>query len=153
MRANPSAFLLAYRAFDAPAAVSVVLSQPSHAPFLMRKLWNEFIPASIPPDEQNRLVYIYVASGFKLAPVLREILSHPLIYDSLSEPTMRPVVDDDERGVPWERAFERVPRQGHLADGEVAGTRSSPIRDHGRRIQAYRAGRRRGGVTRSQEES
>lgn len=92
---NPSLFdsgsktiLAQTGAFDAPAAVKVVLSQPSHAPFLMRKLWNEFIPAPIPLDAQNQLVYTYVASGYKLAPVLRVILSHPLIFDSLSEPTM-----------------------------------------------------------------
>jgi uncharacterized protein (DUF1800 family) len=75
-------------AFDAPAAVAIVLTQPNHGPFLVNKLWNEFIPAPIPPATLSLLVQGYVASGFQLAPVLRGILGHPLIFDSLTEPTM-----------------------------------------------------------------
>jgi uncharacterized protein (DUF1800 family) len=75
-------------AFDAPAAVAIVLSQPSHGRFLVRKLWSEFIEAPIPADAEAQLVSTYVSSGLQLAPVLRGILSHPLIFDSLNEPTM-----------------------------------------------------------------
>jgi uncharacterized protein (DUF1800 family) len=74
--------------FDASGAVAVVLSHQNHPAFLVRKLWSEFIAAPIPPDAQARLIYTYVASGLRLAPVLQGILSHPLIFDSLSEPTM-----------------------------------------------------------------
>jgi len=75
-------------AFDAPAAVQLVLSQPSHAPFLVSKLWAEFIAAPIPADALSALVAAYVYSGWQIAPVIRGILSHPLIFDSLEEPTM-----------------------------------------------------------------
>jgi uncharacterized protein (DUF1800 family) len=75
-------------AFDAPTAVGIVLSQPNHGPFLIGKLWNEFIAAPIPSDALARLVSTYVANGTQLAPVLRGILSHPLMFDSLDQPTM-----------------------------------------------------------------
>jgi uncharacterized protein (DUF1800 family) len=74
--------------YDAPGAVNVVLSHPNHGPFLVRKLWSEFIAAPIPPADQAKLVRTYLGSGMQLAPLLRGILSHPLIFDSLGEPTM-----------------------------------------------------------------
>lgn len=76
------------QAFDAPSAVTLVLAQPSHAPFLVRKLWSEFIAAPIPADALASLTSAYVASGTQLQPLLRAILSHPLIFDSIDEPTM-----------------------------------------------------------------
>ena len=76
------------RAFDAPGAVTLVLSQPSHAPFLVRELWNEFIAAPIPADALASLTSAYLQSGTQLQPLLRGILSHPLIFDSLDEPAM-----------------------------------------------------------------
>ena len=75
-------------AFDAKAGVELVLSQPNHGPFLVNKLWSEFIPAPIPADTLSQLVKAYLSSGLQLAPVLRGILSHPLIFGSLYEPTM-----------------------------------------------------------------
>jgi uncharacterized protein (DUF1800 family) len=75
-------------AFDAPTAVAIVLLQASHAPFLVRKLWREFIAEPIPASAEASLVRAYQSSGFQLAPVLRGILSNPLLFASLSEPTM-----------------------------------------------------------------
>jgi uncharacterized protein (DUF1800 family) len=75
-------------AFDAPAGVRIVLSHPSHGPFLITKLWNEFIAAPIPGDALASLVYQYTSGGLQLAPVLRNLLRHPLMFDSLDEPTM-----------------------------------------------------------------
>jgi len=74
--------------FDAPSAVALVLSQPNHAPFLVGELWNEFIAAPIPADALASLTSTYLQSGHQLQPVLRGILSHPLIFDSLEEPAM-----------------------------------------------------------------
>jgi uncharacterized protein (DUF1800 family) len=76
------------RAFDAPGAVALVLSQPNHAPFLVRKIWNEFIAAPIPADALASLTNTYLQTGTQLQPLLRGILSHPLIFDSLDEPAM-----------------------------------------------------------------
>jgi uncharacterized protein (DUF1800 family) len=74
--------------FSAPAAVNLVLSRPSHAPFIVTELWNEFIAAPIPADALASLTSTYLSSGTQLQPLLRGILSHPLIFDSLGEPTM-----------------------------------------------------------------
>ena len=75
-------------AFDAPGGVALVLSQPNHAPFIVTELWNEFIAAPIPADVLASLTSAYLQSGTQLQPLLRAILSHPLIFDSLDEPTM-----------------------------------------------------------------
>jgi uncharacterized protein (DUF1800 family) len=75
-------------AFTAPEAVDIVLSQPSHAPFIVSKLWGEFIQTPIPADALASLSATYLSSGLQLAPLLRGILSHPLIFDSLEEPNM-----------------------------------------------------------------
>ena len=65
-----------------------MLSQPNHAPFIVTELWNEFIAAPIPADALASLTSAYLQSGTQLQPLLRGILSHPLIFDSLDEPTM-----------------------------------------------------------------
>jgi uncharacterized protein (DUF1800 family) len=74
--------------FDATAGVRIVLAQPSHGPFLINKLWNEFIAVPIPGDALASLAYQYTSGAHQLAPVLRNLLRHPLMFDSLDEPTM-----------------------------------------------------------------
>jgi uncharacterized protein (DUF1800 family) len=75
-------------AFNARDAVDVVLSHPNHAPYLIRKLWSEFVAG--PPDQAtiDDLVATYNASGRQIKPVMRKILTHPQLFDSLGEPTM-----------------------------------------------------------------
>jgi len=73
----------------APSAIDQVLTHPAHAPFLVRKLWSQFIVSPIPDATLASLVAAYTASGaYRLAPVVRGILSHPLIFESLDEPNM-----------------------------------------------------------------
>jgi uncharacterized protein (DUF1800 family)/chitodextrinase len=73
----------------ARSAIDLVLAHPSHAPFLLGKLWSEFIVTPIPPDALADLVATYTSGGqLLLAPVVRKILSHPLIFESLDEPNM-----------------------------------------------------------------
>jgi uncharacterized protein (DUF1800 family) len=69
-------------------AVDVVLSQPAHAPFLLTILWGEFIAS--PPDAATvaRLTSTYLGSGLEIRPVLRRILTHPLLFESLDEPNL-----------------------------------------------------------------
>jgi len=70
-------------------AVDAVLTHPNHAQFLIRKLWAEFIASPIPPDALADLVARYTAGGaLALRPVLRGILTHPLIFESLDEPNL-----------------------------------------------------------------
>ncbi len=75
-------------AFDTTQAIDVVLSHPNHAPYLMRKLWGEFIQS--PPDDAslNDLAGTYVRRGFRIRPVLRKILTHRALFESIAEPNM-----------------------------------------------------------------
>jgi uncharacterized protein (DUF1800 family) len=76
-------------AFTAQQAVDIVLAHPNHAQFLIRKLWAEFIAAPIPPDTLSALVAAYKEGGaLRLRPVLRGILTHSLIFESLDEPNL-----------------------------------------------------------------
>ena len=71
------------------SAVDHVLQHPAHAPYFVRKLWSELIAAPIPDDALTALVSAYVANGtYQLKPLVRGILSHPLLFASLDEPNM-----------------------------------------------------------------
>ncbi len=69
-------------------AVNLVIGHRSHPAFLVTKLWNEFIVG--PPDAATlqRLVAAYVGGGYKLKPLLQQILMHPALFASVAEPNM-----------------------------------------------------------------
>jgi uncharacterized protein (DUF1800 family) len=75
-------------AFNHRQLVDVVVAHPSHAPFLVTKLWNEFIPS--PPDAATLrdLARIYAGKRLRLRPLVRRILTHPAMLASIKEPTM-----------------------------------------------------------------
>jgi uncharacterized protein (DUF1800 family) len=77
-----------FQNFDSTSGVDLVLSQPSHAPYLVTKLWNEFI--STPPDAAalGRLTQAYNGSGMQIKPLLKTILTDPALYASINEPDM-----------------------------------------------------------------
>ena len=75
-------------AFNAAQAVDVVLSHPNHAPYLMRKLWNEFVQTPPDPGTLADLVNTYNRRGRRLRPVLRKILTHRSLFESIAEPNM-----------------------------------------------------------------
>jgi uncharacterized protein (DUF1800 family) len=78
-------------AADGPAAVNAaldaVLGHPNHAQYLVRKLWAEFIATPIPAQALASLVAAY-RPHLPLRAVLRGILTHPLIFESLGEPNL-----------------------------------------------------------------
>ena len=69
-------------------AVDIVLGHAQHAQFLIRKLWAEFIAGPIPQGTLDALIADYTRSGFQLRPVIRGILTHPQIFESLAEPNL-----------------------------------------------------------------
>ena len=89
-------------------AVELVLKRPAragspadarkpyetHARFLLTKLWHEFIVTNPDATTMNGLVNTYLTPGaggrpgLLLRPVLRKILSHKLMFESISEPNM-----------------------------------------------------------------
>ena len=52
---------------------------------LLRKLWHEFIVAEPPARTLDDLVRTYRSTGTRLRPVLRKILTHRLLFESLDE--------------------------------------------------------------------
>jgi hypothetical protein len=76
---------------DGPAAVNAaldtVLGHPNHKQYLIRKLWSEFIATPIPDAALAELMALYDPNG-PLRPLLRGILGHALIFESLDEPNL-----------------------------------------------------------------
>jgi uncharacterized protein (DUF1800 family) len=75
-------------AFGHRELVDVVLAHPNHAPFLVTKLWQELIPTAPSPATVRDLVNVYVKSKFRIKPLVRRILTHPAMLDSIKEPNM-----------------------------------------------------------------
>ncbi|MGD9694141.1 MAG: DUF1800 family protein [Thermoleophilia bacterium] len=75
-------------AFNHRQLVDVVVGHPSHAPFLVTKLWGEFIPTPPSPATLRDLTASYVASGLRVRPLVRKILTHPAMLASIKEPNM-----------------------------------------------------------------
>jgi hypothetical protein len=71
-----------------PDVVGLVLAQPNHPTYLVRKLWGEFIPT--PPDAPTLqdLMSTYTTNGMQIKPLLQKILTHPDLFDSIDEPNM-----------------------------------------------------------------
>jgi uncharacterized protein (DUF1800 family) len=69
-------------------AVDLVVGHPAHPAFIVNALWSEFIVS--PPDAATlqKLTATYTGNGYQVGPLLAEILTHPLLFDSLTEPTM-----------------------------------------------------------------
>ncbi len=75
-------------AFGHRELVDAVLAHPNHAPFLVTKLWHEFIPTAPDAATLGDLTRVYTLSGFRLKPLVRRILTHPAMLDSIAEPNM-----------------------------------------------------------------
>jgi uncharacterized protein (DUF1800 family) len=68
--------------------VDIVLSHHAHGPFLVNKLWSEFVPGPPPKATLSDLVKTYKRSGLRIRPVIRKILTDPMFVQSLTEPNM-----------------------------------------------------------------
>jgi uncharacterized protein (DUF1800 family) len=74
--------------YNADSVVDVVLAQDGHAPYLVTKLWGEFMPTPPPAATLQKLSTDYVAGGRKLKPLVRAILTDPQLFESIDEPNM-----------------------------------------------------------------
>lgn len=85
---GPKSFLGQFGNFRAEDTVDIVVDQPGHATFFVLKLWHEFVVS--PPDAAtlSDLTETYAGSGHKLKQLLKKILSHPTLFESLGEPNM-----------------------------------------------------------------
>ena len=103
-----------------------MLAHANHAQFLIRKLWAEFIASPIPQATLDSLIAAYRASGYQLKPLIRAILAHPLIFESIDEPNLikPPMVYIVGALRAARRAAEAQPRRG--GDEQHAAARLLP---------------------------
>jgi uncharacterized protein (DUF1800 family) len=74
--------------YNTDSVVDLVLGQDAHAPYIVKKLWGEFMPTPPPPATLQKLSTDYVASGRKIKPLVRAILTDPQLFESIDEPNM-----------------------------------------------------------------
>ena len=75
-------------AFKDREATEAVLAHPNQPFYVTRKLWDYFVPTAPTADVHAQLVKTYVSSGFKIKPVVRQILLSAELFASIDEPTM-----------------------------------------------------------------
>ena len=59
--------------FTGDEVLTLTLKQPSTAPYLVAKLWREFISDEPDPRQVNRLAATFRNSGYQITPVLRQL--------------------------------------------------------------------------------
>lgn len=74
--------------YNTDTAVDLVLNQDGHGPYLVKKLWGEFMPTPPATATLTQLAADYAASGRKIKPLLRSILTNPQLFESIDEPNM-----------------------------------------------------------------
>ena len=65
-----------------------MLGQDGHAPYIVNKLWGEFMPTPPSTAVLSQLATEYTAGGRKLKPLVRSILTNPQLFESIDEPNM-----------------------------------------------------------------
>ena len=75
-------------AFGPGDVLDLVCAHPAHAPFLVSKLWDAFVPTAIDAPTRTRLVAIYAKGKGRIAPVVRDVLRHDALYAKLDGPEM-----------------------------------------------------------------
>ncbi len=85
---GPKTLLGTTAPLDHRGLVDTVLAHPAHAPYLVTKLWNEFIPTAPDAATLRDLTRVYLRSGLQIKPLVRRILTHPRMLDSIREPNM-----------------------------------------------------------------
>jgi uncharacterized protein (DUF1800 family) len=68
--------------FDWKDACELCLDHPDHAGFFVKKIWGYFVPVPLKGKNLKALKSLYVASGYRIAPVVQAILMHPAFYGS-----------------------------------------------------------------------
>ena len=69
--------------FDWQDSCRLCLEHEAHAPYLVGKLWSYFIPVPPDPATQADLESMY-RSNYKIKPLLKAILKHPVFYEGPS---------------------------------------------------------------------
>lgn len=68
--------------------VDHILKHHAHGRFLLTKLWENFIVTPPSPATMSDLIRVYRRGKFQLKPVVRRILTDPMMLESVNEPNM-----------------------------------------------------------------
>jgi uncharacterized protein (DUF1800 family) len=74
--------------YSTDSAIDLVLDQDGHGPYIVKKLWGEFMPTPPAAATLQQLSADYTAGGRKLKPLVRSILTSPQLFESIDEPNM-----------------------------------------------------------------
>ena len=74
--------------YNTDSAIDLVLGQDGHGPYIVTKLWSEFMPTPPPTATLQQLAADYTAGGRKIKPLVRSILTNPQLFESIDEPNM-----------------------------------------------------------------
>ena len=74
--------------YNTDTAVDLVLNQDGHGPYIVKKLWGEFMPTPPSTATLQALATEYTAGGRKIKPLVRSILTNPQLFESIDEPNM-----------------------------------------------------------------
>ena len=74
--------------YNTDSVVDLVLAHDSHAPYIVKKLWGEFMPTPPPTPVLTQLSTDYISGGRKIKPLVRSILTNPQLFESIDEPNM-----------------------------------------------------------------
>lgn len=75
--------------FDAEQVFDLLVSQPSHAPFLMKKMWEWFVYPNPSPESLEKVCKVYIDSKYEIKPVLHYLATCDEFW---SDQAMRAVV-------------------------------------------------------------
>ncbi len=66
--------------FDWKDSCRLCLEHEAHAPYLVNRMWDQFVP--VPPDgaTQAALEELYLEQGYDIRPVVEAILMHPTFH-------------------------------------------------------------------------
>ena len=73
---------------DANGVLDAAIAHRAHAPYLVGRLWSNFVTAPLSRETHRALSRSYIRSGYRIAPVVRAILLHDALYEGLDRPAM-----------------------------------------------------------------
>lgn len=85
---GPHAILGATAPFVPDQVVDHVCGHREHGFFLVATVWSWFVTRPLDRTTHRALVRAYRRGGLRIAPLLREILAHPLFYADLEKPDL-----------------------------------------------------------------
>jgi len=86
--AGPHTILGSTATFTPEQVVDLVCGRREHGFFLVSTVWSWFVTRPLDPKTHRALVRTYRRGGLRVAPLLREILNHPLLYADLEKPDL-----------------------------------------------------------------